>query len=244
MYTMRIILFFLLVFNTFSGYGQETIIDKNKAAEIIKSVNESILNARNFSAKLHYSIFKNHNDTVAFEQTDGFYKRNNENEHSVLLGVETIQNQQERLMVDTNSKTMLLSGPNPKVMLLNDNLNNALQICKKITLFNEKDYSVIKFYLGEKSGTGYSAIEVRYANADFFIQRLTIYCVNAFIPDFENFKNPKIQIDYNEISTSRIPASEFEISGFLEKRNNTYVLQKRYKAFDFSNQLIITKSKK
>ncbi|MDI1233817.1 MAG: hypothetical protein PSX81_06020 [bacterium] len=239
---IKFILFSILFFNALYIVGQEQVLSAESASKIIKAINQSILNAKNFSAKLEYNIYKSHSDTNAFKTTTGYYRRNGSLEHSMLVGIETIQNETERLVIDTGSRSLMLSNPNPKVQMIDENMNVALTMCKKITKTTMNGISVLRFYPAEKTNTGFSMIEIKYSESHFFIQSLTLYYLNAVIPEFENIKNPKIEIVYTEVSTSRIAKSEFETAAFIERKNNKYNLTKSYNSFSFNNQIILNKN--
>ncbi|MES2618101.1 MAG: hypothetical protein V4613_09485 [Bacteroidota bacterium] len=231
-------LMFVFVLVCFNTYAQDQNLKKTDAKEIVRKINNKILESKYFTANLNYEIFKNHNDTLVFQSLPGFYKRSGTSEHSLLVGIETIQNTNERLVIDTVNETMLLSNPVQKPQLIENSLNAAIEMCKSITLTKYNSQSKLSFNLSTDANTGFNKVEINFENATYTVSSITIYYTNAVIPGFDDISNPKITISYTNIDNSKIDKDEFKIESFLKKQNNLYVPLDRFKNFTFLNQYI------
>lgn len=218
--------------------AQQTVKLTNKdASALIRKINERILEARHYSCEMSYQIFNAHNDSQAMETISGYYRRSGSNEHSMLLGIETIQNEDERVVVDTSGQSIVLIAPVVKPQLIEENLQLALASCNNILLVSGTGQSILRFLPDERSMTNIKSMEIVYDNDKFFIRSITMCYTNTPIPGFDKVTNPKVVIAYSNISTSHIPNSEFKIDPYLEKKNNTYKVTDTYKDYTFFNQL-------
>lgn len=223
---------------TLSGNAQSKKISKEEAIVLIKKINTEMSLPKNYSSDIDYFIFKNHSDTIPLEISKGFYKRNGLNEHSMLVGIETIQNDKVRLVVDTNAQSMVLNKPNAKTMLVVSELEGALSMCKSILLIKNKDYNMLQLFIDQNTGIGFTKIEISFYQKTHYIKNIIMYYNSAFIPQYEQIKAPKVLINYSNISTSRIANHEFKTDKYIYFKNNTYKLNTLYKDFNLFNQLI------
>jgi hypothetical protein len=230
------IIFFFLGAMTLQAQ-QAGQLTKKEASALVKKINEKILNAKHYSCEMNYQVFNTHKDSQPLETISGFYKRSGSNEHSMLLGIETIQNEHERVVVDTSGQSIVLTQPTVKPQLIEENLQSALASCNKISLTNAGGQSIIRFIPDDRSMTNIKSMEIVYDNDRFFITSISICYVNTPIPGYDKVSNPKIVIAYSNINTSHIPNSEFKTDSYLSKKNNTYKVMETYKDYTFFNQL-------
>jgi hypothetical protein len=237
--TKSILISFLLLL-AIQVDAQTDIISKENANAVVHKINEQILNAKFYSANLTFSIFNSYFDTIPVQTSYGFYKRSGDKLHSLLVGIETIQNNNERLEVDTAMENIIMGPPSHKPQLIESSLESALAMCKKITKTKTQIGYLLTFYLDPAASLGFSTLQIEYDDQHFFITSLTMHYLNSTIPGFESIKNPKVKISYTNINTSRIANSEFEIERYIIKDNKSiYKLNAPYKNFTFLNHLTI-----
>jgi len=217
--------------------ASSAVITKENASVLIKKINEEMSLCKHYSADIEYLIFKSHTDSLALEKSNGYYKRSGTNEHSMLIGIETIQNETERLVVDVNAQSMVLSKPSFKAQFLEQSMQGALALCKTLSLTKNEQSSVLEFILDRNSGIGFSKLYITYNNETHFIENITMHYTATLIPGYEEVKSPKISISYSNISTSRIGNSEFRIDHYIQTKNNTYILDTAFKDYNLFNQL-------
>ncbi len=236
---MKQILSITLLIFTFIPLGaqQAVKLTSKEASELVRKINERILDARHYSCEMSYQIFNTHTDSQALETISGYYRRSGSNEHSMLLGIETIQNEDERVVVDSSGQSIVLVAPVVKPQLIEENLQLALASCNNISLVNGKGQSILRFIPDERSLTNIKSMEIVFDNDKYFIRSISMCYTNTPIPGFDNITNPKIVIAYSNMSTSHIPHSEFKIDSYLQKKNNTYKVMDTYKDYTFFNQL-------
>ena len=233
----RFIVLFVALLIAQNLQSQNAVITKESASIIIKKINEEMSACKYYSADIEYVIFKTHADTIALERSKGFYKRSASNEHSMLVGVETIQNEKERLVIDSNAQSMVLSLPNSKAQLLEQSMLTALTMCKTIGHIKGKQASVLQFTLDPNLGIGFSKLYITYNNKTHFIENITMYYTATFIPGYEDVSNPKISINYTNISTARVSHSEFKIDQYVQSKGKLYFLNSIYQSYNLFNQL-------
>ncbi len=217
--------------------AQTQVLSKDEAKQIITKINQSMLNPKFYSANLDYSIYSSYSDSIPLEKINGFYKRNGAKEHSSIIGIETIQNEKERVVIDTGMENIILASPNLKPQLIESSMQAAVSMCKKITKTKTALGYVLSFNIDPSANLGFSNFQLEYLEEDYFISSITLFYQNANIPGYEKIQNPKVRINYSNINTSRIPNSEFEIDKYLLNKNKLYALTNAYQTYTFYNQL-------
>ncbi|MEY3099584.1 MAG: hypothetical protein RIS63_477, partial [Bacteroidota bacterium] len=75
--------------------------DLEKAERILVDLNSYYVEHPNYTATVTHALYSNYNAQTADETYTGYYRHNKLKEHSVLMGIETIQNEQLRVVIDT-----------------------------------------------------------------------------------------------------------------------------------------------
>lgn len=231
---MRTIAIFTL-FVLLSAATQPSSISKDEAIKLIRKINEQMYAEKHFGTDLRYAIYKNHSDSVAAESIPGFYYRNGMKEHSMVIGVETIQDENQRLVVDSNSQTMLIAEPKKLGGLIDESLIAALNYCSKIERQDEGNESELILHIQQGKGIGFSKIQVKFDKKTSWIRQLTLCYVNTLLPGYEKYNSPKVEIKYLSASDDRIKRNQFVFDKYLVRVNGQYQQAEAYKTYSLTN---------
>lgn len=183
----------------------------------------------NYSVKIDHYLYESFSSTSISEHYKGFYSKEGEKEFSQILGVTTIQNQQHRLVVDTNAKTILLINPLKVVAeeeLLNLNSKELIATCESVNCIDSSGVRTLTF---------------NFKSFQYPLKKLTLIIVHHRLTLIEMLHNeavesesgkkivPKTKIVYSDYKEKfRIPKGKLQIDQFINKKKNIYEPVNRY----------------
>jgi hypothetical protein len=198
-----------------------------------------------YQLKLKYQSFESFSSMKSADESIGYFKRSKLNYHSVMMGIETIQNEKIRIMVDSSNKTILLAEPKKELQSPFDEQEyiKVLDKCralKKMEGPTEKKLRIefpAKFYMDSYTIT----IEKKE-----IIKKLVIY-FGQEISANENEKNakkskPRVEISFSEHKANAvIPPHEFSTKKYIEFDGKNYKTNKLYSEYKIYDTRVKTK---
>jgi hypothetical protein len=192
--------------------------DLEKAEKILVDLNTYYLEHPNYEAGVEHSLYSNYNAQTADETYTGYYRHNKLKEHSVLMGIETIQNEQLRVVIDTNSKLVMVYNTIPMANNPGIEIISALKLCSSIRV-NDK---------GAKS-----TIELDFQDNQYPLSKMVIDIVDHRLAVLEMWHNeaitdengeiikPKTKVSYTDYQENKkFSAKEFAIGHIVELKNS------------------------
>ena len=82
---------------------------KEEVAKEFEVINSWCRNTPAYSMIVTHTSYEDHTTTIPYETMSGYFKKENNNYHSYLLGIHTIQNAKYRVVVDTSNKIILIA---------------------------------------------------------------------------------------------------------------------------------------
>jgi hypothetical protein len=192
--------------------------DLEKAERILVDLNSYYLEHPNYGVTVTHVLYSNHVIQTPDETYMGFYRRNKSKEHSVLMGIETIQNEQFKVVIDTNSKLVMLENSTPMTNTAGLEVVSALKLC-----------SSVKVNINGNEST----IDLNFQGNQYPLSKLTIVIVNHRLSTLEMWHNetvtddngsiikPRIKVSYtNYQENKKFSAKEFAIGHIVELKNS------------------------
>src|ERR1043165_10318049 len=65
---------------------------------------------RSYRVNIQYLSFSNHTSLSPYDKSDGYYKRSNDNFSSSAMGINTYQNEEMKITVDTDNNVIVLTN--------------------------------------------------------------------------------------------------------------------------------------
>jgi hypothetical protein len=221
-----------------------TTIDKKEMSEVLSRISEWYKNTSSYSLTVTHTSYENYTTTIPFEKRTGYFKKDKNNYHSNMLGFNTIQNENYKIVVDTSNNAILVSNPDKSIgnaYTLNDYeriLNLCSEIKKSVGLNNETH-----FRLELKQGHNISYYEY-IVDAEGFLKQMVWYYdkeVWKNVDDKNSEKGkPRLSVAFSGYTKNSTHAkNEFDASKFIIKKENKIVLTEKYKGFRLYDQRIV-----
>lgn len=202
-----------------------------KAKQKLKELNIYYEKNPDYEVKMRQMIFSSHISKVPEEQYTGYFKYKKHHEHSFILGIETIQNDQWRVNIDSNTKTITASLPKKTQPFSMETLNLYMGTCKSATV--------------NDSG-GVSIINLQFDPNLYPMSRLMIKIVNKRIASLDIWHTEKITTEQNAgiyphtrieyigyREKAKYSNSEFDTKQILKSEQNKIIPIGKYKTYSF-----------
>jgi hypothetical protein len=229
----KVMFFTFFVLLAILTQGFITIANNQKDKEVLVKLTELhqyYFKNPNYSVELKHVLFSSNNATdVIDESFNGYYKTNGKLEQSHLMGVFTIQNNDLRLVLDTQSKVITISDP-VKIEPFNINgIQNSLKLCDSYSIFKTDSIEQILMEFNPKKNP-LNKLVISIKNNR--ITRLDMYHTETI----ENSKDeqilPHTRIEFtNYIEKYKIKATELNFNEFLKQKNNKISVADKYKNY-------------
>lgn len=232
---------FLLMVSMKDDSNQWKKIQVSELMDEIHKMENFYKKNRTYSMLVSHATYVGHTSEKSYEKTDGFIIKQENKLHSFLLGIETIQNEQYNVVIDTSMNTIAVSDPTKENNEMAMPLNAALAMkkiteCKKL----ENKQSAKQFRIEFLSTYNMQAEEIKMGN-DYSLKELTLFYRQKFKVDPDNndspMEQPKAKITVKEQKLNpKIDPNEFKVSKFFtsDKSGRLYVTA-AYKEFELSD---------
>jgi hypothetical protein len=192
--------------------------DLEKAEKILVDLNTYYLEHPNYEAGVEHSLYSNYNAQTADETYTGYYRRNKLKEHSVLMGIETIQNEQFKVVIDTNSKLVMVYNTIPMANNPGIEIISALKLCSSIRVNDKGAESRIELDFQDNQ---YPLSKMVIAIVDHRLAVLEMWHNEAITNDNGEIIKPRTKVSYtNYQENKKFSAKEFAIGHIVELKNS------------------------
>jgi len=235
-YKLRNIFYFSLLFLSFRpGDATWVNVQKEEVLQDFTAVRNWFAKNQSYQLNLKYCSFENYTTIKSADESVGYFKKSKLNYHSVMMGIETVQNEKIRVIVDSVNKTILLaeSGKelqNPFGEGLYSKMLDKCRALKKMDGPSEKKLR-IEFPLTFHMDSYEIAIEKKE-----FIKKITLYYMKAISAE-EDDKNtkkskPRVEISFSGHKVNPVfSAQEFSTKRFVDFDGKNYKTTKLYSAY-------------
>lgn len=203
--------------------------DLEKAERILVDLNNYYLEHSNYSATVTHALYTHYNAQTADETYTGYYRRNKLKEHSVLMGIETIQNEQTKVVIDTNSKIIMVNNPIQMVNNPGIEIIAALKLCSSVRVNDKGAESTIELVF---QGNEYPLAKMLIAIVDHRLAVLEMWHSEAVTDDNGEIIKPRTKISYsNYQENKKFSAKEFSTGHVVELKNSAIIPAESYSLY-------------
>lgn len=204
--------------------NKERKIDSKQASGIFKSIAEWYRDTESFNVNIEFASFKSHQSTSPHEIKSGYLKKSGKKFHSSLMGLETVQNEFYKIIIDTATNTIAVKDAelsawdeiNPMI------IQKGLTTSQSIFLDELEDRNILKMIPAKSSSINYYELDY---DKNYRIQQVTLKMTKEALADDgkTTYKiAPKVHIRfYNYGKGNLIIANEFATSSYLNIQENT-----------------------
>jgi hypothetical protein len=230
----RLYLLLLLLF-----FG--TSVSAQTAAAEFRLVNEAYAKAKTLSMDVQYKLYANYTTASAYESSQGKFIRQNDKYYSSLLGITTIQNDNYKISIQDESKTIIVTNPLDQGRAPSlPQLDTVLKRCSSTeiqSLEQGKKRYVLNFEKMAFSEFDRMEIEI---DASHFVTKLVLFYRDAVSLDETNTvlkkEKPRLEISYSSINTHPvISEQQFSEKKYFTASKKQLILTSTYSAYQLLN---------
>lgn len=212
-------------------------VQKEAVLQALKTSNQNMLKAKTLEVEMIQTIFDLDNHNV-LASGNGFFKRKDSVFlHTRMLGVETIQNREYRLLVDSSNKTILLNRPvamTPALDLANIETFFNLYPIKNMRSKDMKEKGILYFIEFETSG-GYPVESLGFTvSAEGLITEFEMVMNQGIGGGGENKSRITIQY-FNYRLNHTMDSDDFDLNNYLTFNQGVAKPAKAFSAYEFVN---------
>jgi len=203
--------------------------DLEKAERILVDLNSYYLEHPNYGVTVTHALYSHYNAQTADETYTGYYRRNKLKEHSVLMGIETIQNEQTKVVIDTNSKLVMVYNTIPMANSPGIEIISALKLCSSIHVNDKGAESRIELDFQDNQ---YPLSKMVIAIVDHRLTVLEMWHNEAVTDDNGEIIKPRTKISYsNYQENKKFSAKEFSTGHVVELKNSAIIPAESYSLY-------------
>jgi hypothetical protein len=233
---ITVLLTLLAITKSYSQGNDWVTVSKENMSKVFEGMNSWFRNTTDYSLTVTHASYKDYKTTVPAEKSVGYFKKDkNNNYHSFLLGIHTIQNAGCKIVVDSMQKIIMVANPDKLIWTNYTNedytyiLNAAVSI-KMMNYTNEKLYRV-EF---SKSAT-ISSYEFLIGSDNVLKQIVWYYGKEVKSVDDESTTGtkPRLVITFSNMKKNAVLnyKDDFDESNYFTKNNSKMILTERYKKY-------------
>jgi hypothetical protein len=232
----------------FSLVCSARITCSQNAAEDFKKARAAYDATSALSMDVIYKSYPDYTTTVENESQAGSFKRQGDKLYSNLLGIETLQNAEQYLIVENNSKKLVVLDPVKTTSSATPvNVDSVLSICSSVKFFEAPTGNKIyKLSFDKQTSMPYAEIDFSIDKQSFLINKIVMYYRNEVNFNYQDSeapkKKPRLEIIYKNINTHAVFAQD----QFSEKKYITVTSAAikpigKYSAYELINQKNLNK---
>ncbi|HWY97770.1 MAG TPA: hypothetical protein VNY36_01685 [Bacteroidia bacterium] len=238
----------LMSFVSVYGRGPQQWLDisKDSLSATMEALNSHFAHMHNYSVKVTDESFASYTASTFHQKFSGYFKRDGESFHSYLGDVNTIQNKDYRISVDSVKKIIMISDPVDYLnqILTASDYSALLKVCTKVKISHTGDQSSYRL----EFASGYPMIAYEITLKDSLPEKIVIYYSKAVKGANENISaKPRMEIYFNNwVTNAKVPKSEFNAEKYLSKQGNKFILNPPYSAAKYKllDERVLTRKNK
>jgi hypothetical protein len=200
--------------------------DLEKAERILVDLNSYYLEHPNYGVTVTHALYSHYNAQTADETYTGYYRRNKLKEHSVLMGIETIQNEQTKVVIDTNSKLVMVYNTIPMANNPGIEIISALKLCSSIRVNDKGAESTIELDFQDNQ---YPLSKMVIAIVDHRLAVLEMWHNETVTDDNGEIIKPRTKVYYtNYQENKKFAGKEFDNGHIVEIKNQAVIPKQKY----------------
>jgi hypothetical protein len=222
--------------------AQSIPVEKADMIKVFEKINTWFRTTPAYSLTVTHASYENYTTEVPEEKSVGYFKKQGDNYHSLLLGTHTIQNKNYKIVIDTAGKVILVANPDQLTFLsyTAEDYQDLLKNCTALRMNKTGRYTFYRMELPVTSPIG----AYEFLVDEEGLAREIRWYYNSEIKKDENDEHSKVKprmsigfsaykkdlsFDYNEV---------FGEQPYFIKSGNKLVPTDKYKMFKLMDQRI------
>jgi len=221
---------------------QWTSISKEDLAKAFEQVGDKYKNSASYSMNVTHASYESYTDVKPHQRSKGYFKKEGNNYHSMLLGIHTLQNERCKLIVDSAKKVILVSDPDKSMQ--KDPV--AINYASLLSIYSALKYAASgkdKYYRIEtKQNNPIAAYEYIIDGSGFMKDIVFYYRAVKKEPGASGSEtlSPRLHIEFSAFAENIKfnYQQEFDENRYIMKKEKKYVLREPYQDYQLLDQRI------
>lgn len=220
----------------------QSAVGKEEMMNVFKKINNFFTNTSAYSLTVTHASYENYTTPVPVEKSTGYFKKQNENYHSFLLGIHTVQNSRYKFVIDTSEQVIMIQNPD-QLTWINYTSEDYLQLLKNATAIRMTITGNYKFYRIELPADNPIAAYEFLVDEEGLAKEIIWYYNKEVKKDQEavqpaakprasiSFSNYKKEVEFNYAAT-------FSEDNFFKNVSNKLVTTDKYHTYKIRDQRV------
>lgn len=181
-----------------SIYAQNLVLSKQETIEKLKPTLYFYQSSERFFFKTKVTSFDDAKTPIPYEAMSGYYFQDGLCLHSYSMGIELVQNDQLRVVIDSTSRQMLISEPEQSPIISDQQIEYSVMNSDSIFYDEIKNQGKTSYYFKYPKGGKLSAIYME-LNKDASIGKYVMYYQEIAYENEQGKvekKEPRVEINY------------------------------------------------
>jgi len=219
------------------------VIDKQEMASDMAGLAKRFQHMKRYEVNVTHASFTDYKTDIAHQSFKGYFKRNNEEFHNFLLGVQTIQTAKCKVVIDSERKVIAVADPISSldsIMPVSD-YTTTYKLCSSI----KRSVIANRIYYRMEFKENYSVSAIELTVKDSLPEKIVMYYSKAVKQGGSSTK-PRLEISFSNWNTKFSGDKEFfDIQKYLDNKGNQYFLKTPYAAkFKLLDERVLTRNAK
>lgn len=221
-----ILLFFYLLRTT--SYA-DVISDLENLKKVYSSLSE-------FSVAIEYNLYPTYTSLKPYSSDKGQFIKKGENDYLRIASVETYNTSKYRLVIDNESKTILIASPN-LIKVIPMSFDIAVSSCEKILPIDfDKNVRGYLFHFKKDVKNEIVSITLLFNKKSYLLSRVVLFYKDVELNTEGVSNNPRVDIIYSAMSKKlEIAQNYFNIENFIFYGPNGPIAAKEYRDYTIFN---------
>lgn len=215
-------------------------VSKEQAGKVFEKVNNWFKNTPAYSLNITHASYESYTSLVPAEKSEGYFKKQENNYHSFLLGIHTVQNISYRVVIDTTGHMILVAHPDKSIWeaYTTGDYATSLESCLSVKASEtEKETRYRLEFSEEHPLQAYELI----IGKDGLLKEVISYYRNRKNEDGTAEITPRLSITFSGYNLKPLfVKNEFDDKKYFTDNNNMLALTKEYKDYKLSDQRLVT----
>jgi len=236
-----IILFLLLTSLVLNSQNktEQKIISKEETVKILQNINQWFSSTPTYSFEITHATYAGHFTTAPYEQKKGFFKKYSSGFHSNIAGVQSVQNKNFLVSLDTGAKIIVVSEPVKNFENNGFSLEETKKLLERCINIKQTQTEQGKTLRMEFSKTSPIAAYEFIINKSEHLQSIIMYYANEVKTEEGKMVKPRLSISFSNYATNVIPGKEeLSESKYFTASKDLLRINEHYKNYELLDHRI------
>jgi hypothetical protein len=210
----------------FAGSDKQWVsVDRKELSQTLEALNRIIAKIEYGGATITTASYDDYISTTYHQRTEGYFKRSGNEYYSYMLGTRTIQDNDQRIVIDSSKKVICIADPTISMNNVVDagSYASMLKACSSIQKAQWEGYTYYKMVFPP----GQRMTSYEFSIKDSLLQRIVIY-YDIEVKKGSKIK-PRMEVEFSNWKTgTKYSADVFSIGKYVSKKGDDFYLKEPY----------------